>query len=103
MRQSSSVHSPLPSIQRGLPGATGPCRWSCSRPAVRAAGRPFEGDIVALDAFVAASERDGEHRPFGYYRITQRSERQAIGYILVRESARRVASTVMSSVGGGCR
>ena len=42
---------------------------------------PFEGDIVALGAFVAASERDGEQRPFGYYRITQRSDGQAIGGI----------------------
>ena len=55
---------------------------------------------MALDAFVAASERHGEQRPFGYYRITQRSERQVSGYILVRESARRMASTVMSSMGG---
>lgn len=39
---------------------------------------PFEGDIVALGAFLAASERDGEQRPFGYYRITQRSGGQAI-------------------------
>ena len=42
---------------------------------------PFEGDIVALGAFLAASERDGEQRPFGYYRITQRSGGQAIGGI----------------------
>ena len=42
---------------------------------------PFEGDIVALGAFVAASEGDGEQRPFGYYRITRRSDGQAIGGI----------------------
>lgn len=42
---------------------------------------PFEGDIVALNVFVAASERDGEQRPFGYYRITRRSDGQAIGGI----------------------
>lgn len=42
---------------------------------------PFEGDIVALGAFLASVEREGEQRPFGYYRITQRSTRQAIGGI----------------------
>jgi len=42
---------------------------------------PFDGDIVALGAFVAAGERYGEQRPFGYYRITQRSDGQAIGGI----------------------
>ena len=46
-----------------------------------AADYPFDGDIVALRAFVAATERDGEQRPFGYYRITQRSDRHAIGGI----------------------
>ena len=46
-----------------------------------AADYPFDGDIVALGAFVAATERAGEQRPFGYYRITQRSDRHAIGGI----------------------
>jgi RimJ/RimL family protein N-acetyltransferase len=34
---------------------------------------------VAPGAFVAAGERDGEQRPFGYYWITQRSDERAIG------------------------
>lgn len=42
---------------------------------------PFEGDIMALNMYVAASERDGEQRPFGYYRITRRSDGRAVGGI----------------------
>lgn len=42
---------------------------------------PFDGDIVALTVFLAASERDGDQRPFGYYRITQRTDGNAVGGI----------------------
>jgi len=46
-----------------------------------AADYPFEGDLAGLGAFLAASARAGEQRPFGYYRITLRSSGQAIGGI----------------------
>ena len=49
---------------------------------------PFDGDIVALGAFVAAGERDGEQRPFGYYWITQRSDERAIGGVGFKGGAR---------------
>lgn len=42
---------------------------------------PFEGDIVALTVLAAAWARDGEQRPFGYYRIDRRSDGRAIGGI----------------------
>lgn len=42
---------------------------------------PFEGDIAALTVFLAACEREGDQRPFGYYRITRRSDRNAVGGI----------------------
>ncbi len=46
-----------------------------------AADYPFEGDLAGLGAFLAASARAGEQRPFGYYRITLRSSGQAVGGI----------------------
>jgi RimJ/RimL family protein N-acetyltransferase len=42
---------------------------------------PFEGDIAALNGFLAATERDGEQQPFGYYRITRRRDGRAVGGI----------------------
>lgn len=42
---------------------------------------PFDGDLRAVGAFVAASERYGEQRPFGYYQVIRRSDGQAIGGI----------------------
>jgi RimJ/RimL family protein N-acetyltransferase len=46
-----------------------------------AADYPFEGDLAGLGAFLAASERAGEQRPFGYYRISLRASGQAVGGI----------------------
>ena len=40
---------------------------------------PFDGDLRALGAFVAATERYGEQRPFGYYQVIRRADGQAIG------------------------
>lgn len=42
---------------------------------------PFAGDLLALGAFLDASERDGEQRPFGYYRLSRRSDGRTIGGI----------------------
>ena len=42
---------------------------------------PFDGDLRALGAFVAATERHGEQRPFGYYQVIRRSDGQAVGGI----------------------
>lgn len=42
---------------------------------------PFDGDIMALDNFVAATEHNGDQCPYGYYRITRRSDGRAIGGI----------------------
>lgn len=42
---------------------------------------PFDGDLAALGAFLHASERFGEQRPFGYYRIARRADGVAIGGI----------------------
>ncbi|MDH2445417.1 GNAT family N-acetyltransferase [Amnibacterium sp. CER49] len=42
---------------------------------------PFEGDVAGLGAFLHASERFGEQRPFGYYRISRRADGLAIGGI----------------------
>jgi RimJ/RimL family protein N-acetyltransferase len=46
-----------------------------------AADYPFEGDLAALGGFIRASVQHGEQRPFGYYQIIRRSDRQAIGGI----------------------
>src|SRR3984957_20148372 len=40
---------------------------------------PFEGDVGAVAAFLRASARHGEQRPFGYYRITRLADGRAIG------------------------
>jgi RimJ/RimL family protein N-acetyltransferase len=42
---------------------------------------PFEGDVVAVGAFLRASAVHGEQRPFGYYRITRLADGRAIGGI----------------------
>ena len=40
---------------------------------------PFEGDVRAVGGFLRATARDGEQRPFGYYRITRCADGRAIG------------------------
>jgi RimJ/RimL family protein N-acetyltransferase len=40
---------------------------------------PFEGDVGAVGGFLRATAGFGEQRPFGYYRITRRSDGRAIG------------------------
>jgi RimJ/RimL family protein N-acetyltransferase len=42
---------------------------------------PFDGDLAAVGAFLRASERFGEQRPFGYYRIARRADGVTIGGI----------------------
>jgi RimJ/RimL family protein N-acetyltransferase len=42
---------------------------------------PFEGDVGAVGAFLRATARLGEQQPFGYYRITRRSDGRAVGGI----------------------
>src|SRR5580704_10390380 len=42
---------------------------------------PFEGDVGAVGGFLRATEALGEQRPFGYYRITSRSDGRAVGGI----------------------
>lgn len=42
---------------------------------------PFDGDRIALSAFLAAWERDGDQRPFGYYRIARRADGRSVGGI----------------------
>ncbi|MEI2766408.1 MAG: GNAT family protein [Dermatophilaceae bacterium] len=60
--------------QRILAGAAGPGeRW--------APDYPFEGDLVALRAFLHATTTWGEQRPFGYYRISRRVDGLAVGGI----------------------
>jgi RimJ/RimL family protein N-acetyltransferase len=46
-----------------------------------AADYPFVGDLAAIGAFLSATERHGEQRPFGYYQVRLRSEGVAIGGI----------------------
>lgn len=46
-----------------------------------AADYPFEGDLVAVGAFLRATAAGGEQRPFGYYRITRAADGEAIGGI----------------------
>jgi len=46
-----------------------------------AADFPFEGDLVAVGAFLRATGAGGEQRPFGYYRITRLTDGLAIGGI----------------------
>jgi len=40
---------------------------------------PFEGDITAAEHLLRVSVELGEQRPFGYYRISRRSDGRAIG------------------------
>jgi RimJ/RimL family protein N-acetyltransferase len=42
---------------------------------------PFEGDVGAVGGFLRATAALGEQRPFGYYRISQLSDRRAVGGI----------------------
>jgi RimJ/RimL family protein N-acetyltransferase len=42
---------------------------------------PFEGDLVAVGAFLRATAGRGEQRPFGYYRISRLADGLAIGGI----------------------
>jgi RimJ/RimL family protein N-acetyltransferase len=42
---------------------------------------PFEGDLGAVGGFLRATAALGEQRPFGYYRITRRSDGRAVGGI----------------------
>jgi RimJ/RimL family protein N-acetyltransferase len=44
-------------------------------------GYPFDGDIRAVTMLLRATEAYGEQQPFGYYRITRRSDGLAIGGI----------------------
>jgi len=46
---------------------------------VWASDYPFEGDQAAIGAFLRATERNGEQRPFGYYQIRRQSDGQAVG------------------------
>jgi RimJ/RimL family protein N-acetyltransferase len=46
-----------------------------------AADFPFDGDVVAVRAFLHATAARGEQRPFGFYRITRLADGQAIGGI----------------------
>ena len=65
------------------------------------------GDRVALGAFLEASQRDGEQGPFGYYRITRRSDGLAIGGIGFKGRPTRGVAEVgyglaPSARGSGC-
>lgn len=40
---------------------------------------PFDGDVGAVGGFLRATASLGEQRPFGYYRITRRSDGRAVG------------------------
>lgn len=42
---------------------------------------PFDGDLAGIGAFLRAVEQHGEQRPFGYYRVSLRSNGAAIGGI----------------------
>lgn len=42
---------------------------------------PFEGDLAGIGAFLGATARHGEQRPFGYYQVSLRSDGRAIGGI----------------------
>jgi RimJ/RimL family protein N-acetyltransferase len=42
---------------------------------------PFEGDVGDVGSFLGATAERGEHRPFGYYRITRLADGRAIGGI----------------------
>ena len=40
---------------------------------------PFAGDLIALRGFLDASEMHGDQRPFGYFRISRRSDGLTVG------------------------
>lgn len=42
---------------------------------------PFEGDVIGVTAFLRAASAHGDPQPFGHYRITRKSDGQAIGGI----------------------
>lgn len=44
-----------------------------------AADYPFEGDLAAIGAFLHATKRNGDQRPFGYYQVRRRSDGLAVG------------------------
>lgn len=46
-----------------------------------AADYPFDGDRVALVAFLRATEQHGEQRPFGYYQIIRKRDGRVVGGI----------------------
>ena len=46
-----------------------------------AADYPFDGDLAGLGALLRAFEQHGEQRPFGYYRVSLRTDGTAIGGI----------------------
>ena len=48
---------------------------------VWAADFPFDGDVIGVTAFLAATAAHGDQRPFGHYRITRTADGQAIGGI----------------------
>ncbi|MEU1590674.1 GNAT family protein [Micromonospora sp. NPDC005710] len=42
---------------------------------------PFDGDVIGVRGFLAASAAYGDRRPFGHYRITRIADGKAIGGI----------------------
>jgi len=42
---------------------------------------PFDGDVLGVTAFLAATAAHGDQRPFGHYRITRTADGKAIGGI----------------------
>ena len=42
---------------------------------------PFDGDLAGLGAYLHAVEQHGEQRPFGYYKVSLRTDGIAIGGI----------------------
>lgn len=42
---------------------------------------PFDGDVIGVTAFLAATAAHGDQRPFGHYRITRTADGKAIGGI----------------------
>jgi RimJ/RimL family protein N-acetyltransferase len=42
---------------------------------------PFDGDVIGVTAFLAATAAHGDQRPFGHYRITRTADGRAVGGI----------------------
>lgn len=42
---------------------------------------PFDGDVIGVTAFLAATAAYGDQRPLGHYRITRTADGKAIGGI----------------------